>query len=830
MIRSQKFLMGCLCYSGETMGGFRFLSTICLCLVLVLKICTARTQHTGQIYPGFKGSQMEWANNRGMFLFSNSSTFALGFLNTLDESCVLVVIHVASYKSVWTANRRSLVGKSDEFVFGENGNAYLEKRDEIAWSTGTDGKGVTAMELQDSGNLVVLGENRRILWQSFDHPTDTLLSGQEFVEGMKITSFPNSGNLLHHLEMKSGDLISYVGYGTPQKYWSMSSETRRTIYRGNTKIHSASMVSNSWNFYDQSGALVWQFNFSGNSDANVTWAAVIDSDGFISFYNLQKGSSTTSESTKIPQGSCSVPEPCGAYHVCSVDKRCQCPSALNYTPNCKPQITSGCNVSNNSVQLLHVGDKFNYFALAFTVPSLISDLNGCKEACSSNCSCLALFFNDTSGSCYLFDQIGSFQRADWYSPGFISYVKVSNNGGSEDKGGNTILVILVIAFATALVIFGLVYLALRYHHKKEIHECSLDNFEEDNFMDGIAGMPVRFSYNELQNATSNFSEKLGQGGFGSVYKGELPDGMQVAVKKLEGIGQGKKEFRAEVCTIGSIHHVHLVKLKGFCTEGAHRLLVYEFMGNGSLDKLIFKNNRKGRLLDWETRYSIALGTAKGLAYLHEACDPKIIHCDIKPENVLLDDNYLARVSDFGLAKLMNRDQSHVFTTVRGTRGYLAPEWISNHAISEKSDVFSFGMVLLEIIGGRKNYDSKETAERVHFPSYAFQKMKEGSFREILDPELKMNGNHESVSTAVKVALWCIQEEMDRRPPMTKVVQMLEGVCDVPQPLTSCQSISHFYSTFLKSSSEEGTSSEQNLLEPIDWNSLVPSNINLSGPR
>lgn len=823
----------------ETMGWFRFLRTFCLCLILVLKICMASTQNTGQIYPGFQGSQMEWKDNKGMFLLSNSSTFALGFLNTLEGLFVLVVIHVASSKAVWTANRSFLIQNSDKFVFEKNGNAYLKGGDKIIWSTDTAGQGVTAMELQDTGNLVVLGENGRILWQSFSHPTDTLLSGQEFVEGMKLKGFPNRDNLFNYLEMKSGDLILYAGFQTPQTYWSMSNESRKTIYKGHGKVHSASMMSNSWNFYDQSQALVWQFNFSENLDPNVTWAGVLDSEGSISFYDLQKGNLAPAESTKIPQNSCSVPEPCEPYYVCSVDNRCQCPSALNSSVNCKPQITSVCNVSKNSVELLHVGDSLNYFALGFVAPSLKSDLNGCREACFGNCSCLVLFFENSSGNCFLFDQIGSFQRSNWYSSGFISYVKVSNNGDldgglnrsrEERKGGKIILVIVLIAVATVLVIFGVVYLGFRYRRKKEIQECSPDNLEEDDFLDSISGMPIRFRYKELQNATSNFSEKLGQGGFGSVYKGVLPDGTQLAVKKLEGIGQGKKEFRAEVCTIGNIHHVHLVKLKGFCTEGAHRLLVYEFLGKGSLDKLIFKNNRKDLLLDWETRFSIALGTAKGLAYLHEECDPKIIHCDIKPENVLLDDNYLAKVSDFGLAKLMNRDQSHVFTTVRGTRGYLAPEWIANHAISEKSDVFSFGMVLLEIIGGRKNYDPKETAQKAHFPSYAFEKMKEGNLREILDPELKIDGNYEKVSNAIKVALLCIQEEMDRRPPMTKVVQMLEGVCDVPQPPTTSQRIFHIYSTLLKSSSEEGTSSEQNLLEPIDWNSLAPSNVDLSGPR
>jgi serine/threonine protein kinase len=260
-----------------------------------------------------------------------------------------------------------------------------------------------------------------------------------------------------------------------------------------------------------------------------------------------------------------------------------------------------------------------------------------------------------------------------------------------------------------------------------------------------------------------------------------------AVKQLERIGQGMKEFRAEVGLIGSIHHVHLVQLKGFCAEGNHQLLVYEYMGKGSLDSWIFNNNgENGRhTLDWDTRFNIAVGTAKGLAYLHEECEVKIVHCDIKPENVLLDDNYVAKISDFGLVKLMDKEQSLVCTQLRGTRGYLAPEWIFNYAISEKSDVYSYGMLLLEIIGGRKNSDPTQGSERAYLPSYAFKMMEEEKVREILDSKLEGYENDQRVATAVKVALWCIQEDTQLRPSMTKVVQMLEGRCAVPQPPTSC---------------------------------------------
>ncbi|KAE9600525.1 putative protein kinase RLK-Pelle-SD-2b family [Lupinus albus] len=633
--------------------------TMFIYVLLLLEICMANDQHIHQIYPGFAASRLDWNDHGGFFLLSNSSAFAFGFFGTLDVSLfVLVVIHLSSYKVVWTANRALLVRNSDKFVFDHSGNAYLESGKGVVWATNTTGQKVRAMELEDSGNLVLLGENRKSLWQSFDHPTDTLLPGQAFVEGMRLKSFPNRNNLFHYLGYISGDLVLYAGFDPPQQYWSLSEVAQKN---DSGKFHLASLVSNSWNFYDKSGTLIWKSVFSDHSDPKSLWVAILDPNGAISFYDLNK-----------------------------------------------------------------VG--------------LITGF--------------------------------------WY-----------------------------------------------YNKKKNFDEYPQETLEEDDFLDNLSGMPTRFTYAALSRATKDFSTKIGEGGFGSVYLGLLEDGTQLAVKKLEGVGQGTKEFKAEVSMIGSIHHVHLIKLKGFCAEGPHRLLVYEYMARGSLDKWIFKNSDNTLLLNWDTRYNIAIGTAKGLAYLHEECEVRIIHCDIKPQNVLLDDNFSAKVSDFGLAKLMSREQSHVFTTLRGTRGYLAPEWITNYAISEKSDVFSYGMVLLEIIGGRKNYDQWEGSEKAHFPSYVFRMMEEGKLEEVLDQKIDIDDKDERVVTALKVALWCIQDDGSLRPSMTKVTQMLEGLCPVPDP----PSLSHSatYSAFLKmTSSGEATSSGQ-----ASFYSNVPlSCVQLSGPR
>ncbi|KAL3497381.1 hypothetical protein ACH5RR_040113 [Cinchona calisaya] len=764
-----------------------------LFVVFLLETCMASVQYIGRLNLGFQSAQMNLTDNDGMFLVSNNSKdFAFGFHPTDDATLYqLVVIHQGSSTIVWSANRANPIHNSDFFVFDTTGNAYLKSGGSTIWSTNTANKGVVAMELLESGNLVLVGNGSNIIWQSFSSPTDTLMSNQEFTEGMKLVSNPNSNNLSYSLEIKNGDMILSAGNQPPQPYWAMGKDVRKIINRDGGHVISATLTANSWRFYDIDTVLLWQFIFSDNTDGNATWMAVIGNHGFITFSLLQAGGSINA-STKIPLDECARPAACDPYFVCYGGNKCHCPSTLH---SCEPGNVSFCNRSQDSVELVNAGDSLGYFALGFVPPSSKTDLNGCKAFCRGNCSCAAMFFDSSSGNCFLFDQIGSLHGSSSGTQ-YATYIKVlssaaigrSQGGGGSGTNKTRLVSVIVLVISTVIVIVGILC-ARYYNHQmknKKLLECPKESIgeEEDSFLEDLSRMPVRFSYHDLQTATNNFSLKLGQGGFGSVYHGVLLDGTQLAVKKLESIRQGKKEFRAEVSTIGSIHHLHLVRLKGFCAEGNHRLLVYEYMANGSLDRWLFRKDKGEFILDWEMRYSIALGTARSLAYLHQDCDAKIVHCDIKPENILLDDQFLAKVSDFGLAKLMTEGQNYAFTTLRGTRGYLAPEWITNYAISEKSDVYSFGMVLLEIIGGRKNYDPSESSEKSHFPTYAFKMVQEGKLKDIIDASLKIDEEDERASIAIKVALWCIQHEMSSRPAMYKVVQMLEGISHVPLPPTS----------------------------------------------
>ncbi|GFZ08355.1 hypothetical protein Acr_20g0001630 [Actinidia rufa] len=602
-----------------------------LVLLILSESCVASVRNIGKISPGFEGSQMNWIDNDGLFLLSNSSSFAFGFITTPKDVTwfLLSIIHMSSLKVVWCANRASPVRNSDDFVFDDSGNAYLQSGTTTVWSSDTAGKGVSAMELLDSGNLVLRGNDSSIIWQSFSHPTDTLLSNQDFTEGMRLESNPssnlNSNNLTYFLEIKSGDMILFAGFQTPQPYWSMSKETRKTIDRDGGVVALASLNANSWRFYDKNKVLLWQFIFSENTDTNATWVAVLKDDGSITFSSLQNRGSSVDSQTEIPNDQCSTPEPCGPYSICSNSiNQCKCPPVLAINPTCEPGIVSPCDRSGGPLELVKAGDGLNYFALGFVSPVSKTDLEGCKASCTSNCSCLALFFDNSSGNCFQFDRIGSFQTSN-NGGGFVSYIKVlSTGGGGNTAGGGGssqkhFPYVVIIAIGTVLVIAGLLFAGYRYYRRKRtLPESPKDTSEEDNFLESLSGMPIR----------------------------------------------------------------------------------------------------------------------------------------------------------------------------------------------------------------RKSYDPNETSEKSHYPSYAFKMMEEGKLRSILDSKLEIDERDERVAIAVKVALWCIQDDMHLRPPMTKVVQMLEGLSAVPTPPTASQVGSRLYSSFLKSTSDEGTSSG-----PSDCNSdAYLSAVRLSGPR
>ncbi|KAM4116014.1 hypothetical protein ACJW30_02G018500 [Castanea mollissima] len=296
-----------------------------------------------------------------------------------------------------------------------------------------------------------------------------------------------------------------------------------------------------------------------------------------------------------------------------------------------------------------------------------------------------------------------------------------------------------------------------------------------------------YSFQDLPEATNRFKNMLGQGALGTVYSGVLTledEEVEVAVKKLEKvIERGEKEFLTEVQVIGLTHHRNLVQLLGYCNEQSHRLLVYELMKNGTLSNFLFG---EGKRPSWESRAEIALGIARGLLYLHEECDTQIIHCDIKPQNVLLDNNFTAKIADFGLAKLLMKDQTRTNTNVRGTMGYIAPEWLKNAPITTKVDVYSFGVMLLEIIYCRKHMelhlaDESMGVEYTILTDWVLSCVRAANLEATVSHDSELLSDYKRFERMAFVGVRCTCSNPTLRPSMKKVVQMLEGTVEVDIP-------------------------------------------------
>ncbi|KAL3748828.1 hypothetical protein ACJRO7_009982 [Eucalyptus globulus] len=319
-----------------------------------------------------------------------------------------------------------------------------------------------------------------------------------------------------------------------------------------------------------------------------------------------------------------------------------------------------------------------------------------------------------------------------------------------------------------------------------------EHFDDEVKIEGLVSSR-RYTYKDIKKMTNSFEEKLGEGGYGCVYKGKLSDGQLVAVKLLKKLKGDAEEFFNEVASISKTSHVNVVSLLGFCFKGSKRALVYEFMPNGSLEKFIFNRNNSleaDQQLSWDTLYRISLGIAHGLEYLHKGCNTRILHFDIKPHNILLDGNYCPKISDFGLAKICPREESIVsMLGARGTIGYIAPELILRNigGVSHKSDVYSYGMMVLEIVGKRRNIEVMvDRSSEIYFPHWIHQRLE-------LQEDLGLCGvmNEEDKGIAKKmivIGLWCIQIDPRARPSMTQVVKMLEGSVEVlqipPRPIWS----------------------------------------------
>ncbi|KAL6844180.1 hypothetical protein ACP4OV_025853 [Aristida adscensionis] len=755
----------------------------------------------------------------GARIVSGNGKFALGFFPGAGRDASkpwylgMWYNQVPKITPVWLANRDDPLADAGswQLAIAGDGNLVVSSRTNsstVRWSTeASAATNATVAVLQNDGNLVLreASDSSIVLWQSFDHPTDTLLPGAKLgrdkVTGLnrrlvsrRNTASQASGAYCTEFDPNGSGQLVMAALSSPAAapYWYSGP------WNGRYFSSLSEMQSGRANFTYVNNKQEEYFIFAPNMISDtIILHLVLDVSGQIrslvwGFHGLQDWANVYS----LPSAQCDVYGICGAFTNCQDNSlpSCSCMKGFSirssedwelqdFSSGCVRNLPLDCGTTNKST--VSSTDKFYPMPCVRLPPNpqvvavATSDLQ-CAQACLSNCSCTAYSYANSRCSIWHKELINVKQQqcnSSSNSNGgtlFIRLNEVELQDQKHKKGGVTAGVMIGVSLGAvgflALILTLVILKSKNLWSRRRLY----------NAQNG--GGIVAFRYADLQRATNNFSEKIGGGGFGSVFKGALSNSTTVAVKRLDNARQGEKQFRAEVSSIGTIQHINLVKLIGFCCEGDKRLLVYEHMPNCSLDAHLFQSSVT--VLKWDVRYQIALGIARGLSYLHESCRDCIIHCDIKPENILLDVSFVPKVADFGMAKFLGRDFSRALTTMRGTVGYLAPEWISGTAITSKVDVYSYGMVLLEIVSGRRNSAKESFSNGEHadfFPVQVVHKLLDSDVAGLIDENLQGDVNLKEVEKVCKVACWCIQDSEFDRPTMAEVVQFLEGVLEPRMP-------------------------------------------------
>ncbi|XLS82014.1 hypothetical protein HN51_047845 [Arachis hypogaea] len=758
-----------------------------------------------------KAEQDVIVSENGMFsagffeVGDNAFSFAIWFTRRTDSQ------NITTPTVVWMANRDQPVnGKRSKISLLHTGNLALVDAGQFQiWSSETESYLPTELRLGDDGNLVLRElQGGRILWQSFDFPTDTLLPGQHLTRSTQLVSSRTESNHssgFYKLSFDNRNVLTllYDGPDVSSTYWP---DLVLRVWEAGRFTYNSSRIAvlNPLGHFDSSD------NYSvRTSDYGVMLPRrlTIDHDGNLRVYS-QDLSQKWYVSMQAISNSCSIHGICGANSVCRFDskkgRKCSC--VPGYKVKNQSDWSYGCesifSATSNESDFTFLGlDRVEFYGYDYNfIPNCT--YTDCENGClnSSHCKGFQYSYDNVKGvfKCYQKREL-----LNGHLPGAartITYLKVPKGKSFPPSYEDSVIrnsdcsvkihreylkkhvshfVSFLLWFAAAIGVLEMTCIFVVLFLIKCQHNSSIDPHGHH-----LAAVGFRkFSYSELKKATKGFSQEIGRGAGGTVYKALLSDQRIAAVKKLNDAKQGEGEFLAEASIIGRLNHMNLIEMWGYCAEGKHRLLVYEYMENGSL-----ADNLSSNTLDWSKRYNIALGTARGLAYLHEECLEWILHCDIKPQNILLDSNYQPKVADFGLSKLLNRDvltNNPNFSMIRGTRGYMAPEWVFNLAVTSKVDVYSYGIVLLEMITG-KNPTADIQAINGEEPyngrlvTWVREKRRECAswVEQILDSALGSNYDENKMDILARVALGCIEEDKEERPTMSQVVEVLQNQdCD-----------------------------------------------------
>ncbi|KAL6987676.1 hypothetical protein U1Q18_013425 [Sarracenia purpurea var. burkii] len=762
-----------------------------------------------------KGSSLSVGDDDSALITSPDNSFTCGFYGVGVNAFGFGIwfTHSKDRTVVWMANRDKPVnGQGSQISLRHDGAMVLTDVDgSIAWKTNTSSTDVETSELLNSGNLVLKNSRGKILWQSFDFPTDTLLPSQTFtktktlVSGLRNGSFA-SGYFSLYFDNDNVLRLLYDGPEISSLYWP--NPDFDVFGNGRTKYNSSRIA-----VLDDMGVFSSSDGFrisASDTGFGVKRRLTMDYDGNLRLYSLNNLTGRWAVSWVALQQQCNVHGLCGRNGVCvyAPETKCSCPPGYevsdptDWNQGCKPQFIPFCS---NPQQVKFVELPYtDYYGFDLNYSTSIS-MEDCREICLKDCRCEAFSYRLTGqGLCFAKSALFNGYKSPSF-PGRL-YLKLpvsleveeasqhtNLNGsslicrsGEADEvlvgstsiyaiSGKSVRLVYMYSFASAIgaveiLIFATGWILFRRH--------GLPDAIENGYL-VISSQFRRFSYGELKKATKKFKEELGRGGSGAVYKGILADQRVVAVKRLGDAFQGEEVFWAEVRTIGKINHMNLVRMWGFCAERRHRLLVYEYVENSSLDKNLFST----KFLGWKERFKVAIGTAKALAYLHHECLEWVIHCDVKPENILLDSEFEPKVADFGLAKLSQRSgPGSEFSCIRGTKGYMAPEWALNLPITAKVDVYSYGVVVLELVRGIRlsdwaveNGEEQQESELTRFVSKVKRQSQCGEeswVEDTVDRRLARHFSRNQAAALVRIGISCSEEDRSKRPTMASVVQAL----------------------------------------------------------
>ncbi|XVF39867.1 hypothetical protein PTKIN_Ptkin01aG0067200 [Pterospermum kingtungense] len=763
-----------------------------------------------------QGSSLS-VENQDDVLISPSGVFSAGFYPVGQNAyCFAIWFSKPCWDGrhtiVWMANRDASVnGRLSKLSILKTSNIIITDADRsVIWSSNNTVKeSWSQLNLLDSGNLVLQTRKNLTLWQSFDSPTDTLLPHQLFTRYKRLVSARSQYDYSSgkYKLMFDDDNVLRLVLDIPETssiYWPDS--TVLDYLQGRTRYNDSRIA-----VFDSSG----HFTSSDKVEFRSTDFGIgplrrltLDFDGNLRLYSLVEKKGIWSVTWQAMPRSCRIHGICGPNSICSYDPgsgpKCSCPPGFkmknqaDWNDGCEPEFELSCSSSDfKFVELRHL----NFFGYHYDILRNYT-LKDCAKACLNVC-CVAFqyryFPQDGSHRCYQKWKLRNGYHYSSYNgslylklpksfPNNLSVqefklncsrrqIKQLERGYHKKTGYGSLKILISCASIIGLLEIICIFLVSSFLYKTGISR----DPSTRGYLAAATGFR-KFTYDELKKATQGFTEEIGRGGGGVVYKGVLSDQRIAAIKRLNiEPNQGEEEFLVEVSTI-RLNHMNLIEMWGYCAEGKHRLLVYEYMENGSLAKNLMSHS-----LDWKKRFDIAVGTAKGLAYLHEECLEWVLHCDVKPQNILLDSTYHPKIADFGLSKLLNRDsfKGSGFSKIRGTRGYMAPEWVYDLPITSKVDVYSYGIVILEMITGRNptiGDAAVETSEEVWNQRLdAWVKGKKigaaattSWVGELIDPAMGYDYDANKLENLLEVALKCTEADRNARPSMSQVVQMLLG--------------------------------------------------------